>query len=89
MYAFPVFKLPEPTGDFKVGTQTFHFVDTNRDEIFGMTGNMNPTRAASIINVYTLNFFDKYLKNKDGSLLEGPNGEYPEVKFATSLFTEE
>ncbi|OPH52964.1 dienelactone hydrolase [Paenibacillus ferrarius] len=35
MYAFPVFKLPEPTGEFKVGTQTFHFVDTNREEIFG------------------------------------------------------
>ncbi|UKS28427.1 dienelactone hydrolase [Paenibacillus sp. HWE-109] len=34
MYAFPVFKLPEPAGEFKVGTQTFHFVDTNREEIF-------------------------------------------------------
>ncbi|QMV44745.1 alpha/beta hydrolase family protein [Cohnella cholangitidis] len=34
MYAFPVFKLPEPTGNFKVGTQTFHLVDTNREEIF-------------------------------------------------------
>ncbi|WP_261301812.1 alpha/beta hydrolase family protein [Paenibacillus andongensis] len=34
MFAFPVFKLPEPTGEFKVGTQTFHFVDTNREEIF-------------------------------------------------------
>ncbi|MNX36600.1 isoform II [compost metagenome] len=35
MYVFPVFKLPEPKGEFKVGTQTFHFVDTNREEIFG------------------------------------------------------
>ncbi|MGZ0041142.1 alpha/beta hydrolase family protein [Paenibacillus ottowii] len=34
MYVLPVFKLPEPTGEFKVGTQTFHFVDTNREEIF-------------------------------------------------------
>lgn len=34
MYVFPVFKLPEPTGEFKVGTQTFHFVDTNREETF-------------------------------------------------------
>ncbi|NOU63986.1 dienelactone hydrolase [Paenibacillus sp. LMG 31461] len=34
MYAFPVWKLPEPTGEFKVGTQSFHFVDTNREEIF-------------------------------------------------------
>ncbi|GGG70455.1 carboxylic ester hydrolase [Paenibacillus radicis (ex Gao et al. 2016)] len=34
MYTFPVFKLPEPTGEFKVGTQTFHFVDPNREENF-------------------------------------------------------
>lgn len=34
LYAFPVFRLPEPTGEFKVGTQSFHFVDTNRDEVF-------------------------------------------------------
>ncbi|OCT12176.1 dienelactone hydrolase [Paenibacillus pectinilyticus] len=37
MYAFPVFKLPQPTGEFKVGTQAFHFVDTNREEIFDET----------------------------------------------------
>ncbi|MFD7522018.1 alpha/beta hydrolase family protein [Paenibacillus chitinolyticus] len=37
MYAFPVFKLPEPTGEFKVGTQTFHFVDPKREEIFDKT----------------------------------------------------
>ncbi|RUT35780.1 dienelactone hydrolase [Paenibacillus zeisoli] len=35
MYAFPVFTLPEPTGKFKVGTQTFHLLDSNRKEIFG------------------------------------------------------
>ncbi|WP_178022347.1 dienelactone hydrolase [uncultured Paenibacillus sp.] len=34
MYAFPVFQIPEPTGGFQVGTQTFHFVDANREEIF-------------------------------------------------------
>ncbi|CAM4342481.1 hypothetical protein FHS16_002542 [Paenibacillus endophyticus] len=34
MYAFTVFKLPKPTGEFKVGTQTFHLVDTKREEIF-------------------------------------------------------
>ncbi|MCR8644371.1 dienelactone hydrolase [Paenibacillus sp. N1-5-1-14] len=37
MYAFPVFKLPELAGEFKVGTQSFHFVDTNRKEIFDKT----------------------------------------------------
>ncbi|SFB62350.1 Platelet-activating factor acetylhydrolase, isoform II [Cohnella sp. OV330] len=37
LYAFPVFKLPEPKGEFKVGTQAFHFVDTKREEIFDKT----------------------------------------------------
>lgn len=35
MYAFPVFQLSEPTGTFKVGMQSLHFVDTNREEIYG------------------------------------------------------
>lgn len=39
MYVFPVFKLPTPTGDFKVGTQAFHFVDRDRDEVFYKTAN--------------------------------------------------
>ncbi|MFC4101643.1 alpha/beta hydrolase family protein [Paenibacillus xanthanilyticus] len=34
LYVFPVFKLPDPTGEFKVGTQTFHFVDPHREEMF-------------------------------------------------------
>lgn len=31
---FPFFKLPEPTGSYQVGTQTFHFTDKNRNEVF-------------------------------------------------------
>lgn len=38
MYIFPVFKLPAPTGEFKVGTQAFHFADTARKETFDSTG---------------------------------------------------
>jgi len=34
MYAFPVFNLPEPDGEFKIGMQTFHLVDRNREEVF-------------------------------------------------------
>ncbi|WP_429351417.1 alpha/beta hydrolase family protein [Paenibacillus sp. 4624] len=33
-YVFPVFDLPVPTGPLKTGTQVFHFVDSDRDEIF-------------------------------------------------------
>jgi dienelactone hydrolase len=31
---FPVFKLPEPTGFYKVGTKYLYFVGKNRDEVF-------------------------------------------------------
>ncbi|MCZ8521902.1 MULTISPECIES: alpha/beta hydrolase family protein [Paenibacillus] len=31
----PVFRLPEPTGPYKVGTRLLHFVDENRQETFG------------------------------------------------------
>ncbi|MFD0589418.1 alpha/beta hydrolase family protein [Paenibacillus sp. GCM10027627] len=34
MYAFPFFKLPEPTGPHLVGTQIFHLTDSSREETF-------------------------------------------------------
>lgn len=55
-------------------------------KMFGATGKINTERADSIVNAYTLNFFDKFLKNKPGSLLKEPNIKYPEVKVVTSLF---
>lgn len=51
-----------------------------------LTGAIRPARAAALVNAYTLDFFDKYLKNQGGGLLDGPSREYPEVKFATSCF---
>jgi len=33
-YALPVPKIPEPTGPHAIGTQTFHMVDTSRDEFY-------------------------------------------------------
>ncbi|WP_432408154.1 hypothetical protein [Wukongibacter sp. M2B1] len=75
------------------GTEHYNFADvqflTPILKQIGMMGKISPKRAASIINVYTLDFFDKYLKNKYGSLPYGPNSDYPEVKFVTSLFAEE
>lgn len=41
LYAFPVFHLPAPTGEWKVGTQTFHLVDTSRKESFDPNGKRN------------------------------------------------
>lgn len=37
LYVFPVFDLPAPVGELKVGTQVFHFVDPSREETFGKT----------------------------------------------------
>lgn len=33
-FCFPFFEMPEPTGPLKIGTQTFHFTDENRKELF-------------------------------------------------------
>ena len=46
----------------------------------GFTGKISPKRVHSIINVYTLAFFDKYLQGLDSSLLHGSSPEYPEVE---------
>ncbi|MBE9913999.1 dienelactone hydrolase [Paenibacillus donghaensis] len=54
-----------------------------------LTGKISPARSAFIVNAYTLDFFDKYLKHKGGSLINGPSDEYSEVKFMTSKFAEE
>ncbi|PPQ49578.1 dienelactone hydrolase, partial [Paenibacillus peoriae] len=37
LYVFPVFDFPAPTGELKVGTQVFHFIDPSREETFGKT----------------------------------------------------
>jgi hypothetical protein len=40
-----------------------------------------PRRAHEIINAYTLQFFDQYLRGRPGELLNGPSTTYPEVSF--------
>ncbi|OWR27261.1 dienelactone hydrolase [Saccharibacillus sp. O23] len=37
LYVFPVFRLPEPSGRFQVGTQAFHWIDEDREESFART----------------------------------------------------
>lgn len=56
---------------------------------FQLAGKISPVRSTTLVNAYVLDFFNKYLKDKNGILLEGPSSEYPEVKFATLLFAEE
>lgn len=33
-YALPVFSLPQPTGDYKIGVEELHLIDENRDDPF-------------------------------------------------------
>ncbi|MXQ55087.1 alpha/beta hydrolase family protein [Shimazuella alba] len=47
----------------------------------GLTGPIDGDRANSIINSYTLAFFNKYLKSKPAKLLDEPSKQYPEVHF--------
>ena len=47
----------------------------------GVTGPIDGQRAHSIINAYSLAFFDRHLKDQPGALLNGPTGQYPEVLF--------
>ncbi|MBE7899223.1 dienelactone hydrolase [Paenibacillus polymyxa] len=54
-------------------------------KMLGITGQIAPERANSVINAYMLDFFDMYLKNQGGILMKGPDSRFPEVKFVTSL----
>lgn len=47
----------------------------------GLVGKINGERGNYIVNQYVTDFFNKYLKNKGGDLLQGSNKEYPEVNF--------
>ncbi|MGB3786915.1 MAG: hypothetical protein WA949_02820, partial [Phormidesmis sp.] len=37
--ALPVFRFPYPSGSYKIGTLTYHWVDTNRPEVFSTDPN--------------------------------------------------
>jgi hypothetical protein len=45
----------------------------------GASGPMDVQRAHSIINAFTLAFFDRHLKGLPAELLDGPSEQYPEV----------
>lgn len=49
--------------------------------VLGISGPIEGQRAHTIINDYSLAFFNKYLKEKSMTLLEFPTQQYPEVTF--------
>ncbi|MEJ2598559.1 MAG: hypothetical protein P8Z00_09515 [Anaerolineales bacterium] len=46
-----------------------------------LIGSIDPARGEEITNAYLLAFFDRYLKNINPGLLNGPSPQYPEVEF--------
>ena len=47
----------------------------------GVTGPMDAQRAHSIINAYSLAFFDRHLMGRPAALLDGAAEQYPDVRF--------
>jgi predicted dienelactone hydrolase len=47
----------------------------------GFSGLLGAERTHSILNAYTLAFFERHLKGRPAPLLDGPSEEYPEVLF--------
>ena len=51
--------------------------------LVGLFGPINAQRAHSIVNAYSLAFFDRHLKGLSEVLLDGPSKQYPEVLLET------
>ena len=47
----------------------------------GYIGAIRPKRGLEIANAYLVAFFNRYLKDIDSDLLQGPSSVYPEVQF--------
>ncbi len=51
-------------------------------EFLGFKGSLDGDRILEIINIYSVEFFDKFLGTTDSYLLEGNNLDFPEVLFS-------
>jgi predicted dienelactone hydrolase len=72
------------------GTRHFNFSDLPLRQIQAvrplfrlahLIGSIDPARGEEITNAYLVAFFDRYLKNTDAGLLNGPSPQNPEVQF--------
>jgi hypothetical protein len=70
------------------GTKHYDFTDipmlTPLAPLIGLKGPINAQRGLSIINAYTLAFFDQTLKEIPSPLLDGQSEDYPETIFTLS-----
>ena len=68
------------------GTKHYDFSDipllTPLAPMIGLKGPINGERGLFIINTYSLNFFDQYLKSIPSSLLQSQSPDFPEVIFS-------
>ncbi|AKG36268.1 alpha/beta hydrolase family protein [Paenibacillus durus] len=69
------------------GTAHYNFTDLQfyspLIKYMGMTGSIEGHRGAFLVSRYVLDFFDKYLKDGAGALINGPDANDPEVEFQT------
>ncbi|MBW4605631.1 MAG: hypothetical protein KME29_40300 [Calothrix sp. FI2-JRJ7] len=56
-----------------------HSITQTKSQIEQVIGSIEPQRAANIISVYTLAFFNQYLQGKNETILTKPSPNYPEV----------
>ncbi len=66
-------------------TEHYNFSDlpfiSPLSRLAGLTGKIDASRGAEIVEAYTLSFFNKYLKEESSTLLNGFSEDYPEVIF--------
>lgn len=55
---------------------------TPLSRLLGLQGSIDGDRCLSLINYYTVAFFDQYLRELDRGLLLPENAPYPEAQFA-------
>lgn len=67
------------------GTEHFNFTDipllSPLTSLMGLSGPIDGRRGLTIINRYSVAFFDQALKEQPSSLLDGPSPAFPEVAF--------
>jgi predicted dienelactone hydrolase len=51
------------------------------DQVADTVGTINPTTAVTDERAYIRAFFDKYLRNRDNHLLDGPSPRFPDISF--------
>lgn len=65
------------------GTEHYNFTDlqlfSDLLSLVGFTGKIDSSRSSFIVNQYILDFFNKELKEKEGSLMDKQNNKFPEV----------